>query len=218
MKKYIKEYFSTFTDEMIEEILNICKMITYPKDKIVFYEGDKAFNLFLLVDGEICVYKTNENGSTQVLRYFKPLCLIAELANVDEIPYPATGKCEKESKVIIIDYKKYITLFENKEEMLLAQKVLMDSISKKLYYHVNLNSFRPIRKLSILEQVVSLILEDISILNEKKHWKVAQDLGISAESLSRTLTKLKEQKLISMDEYNTLSILNRQKLKSYLIK
>ncbi len=218
MKKYIKEYFSTFSDEMIEETLNICKMITYPKDKIVFYEGDKASNLFLLVDGEICVYKTNENGSTQVLRYFKPLCLIAELANVDKIPYPATGKCERESKVIVIDYKKYITLFENKKQTLLSQKVLMDSISKKLYYHVNLNSFRPIRKLSILEQVVSLILEDISILNEKKHWKVAQDLGISAESLSRTLTKLKEQELISMDEYNTLSILNRQKLKSYLIK
>lgn len=218
MKKYLKEFFSTYSEEMIEKILSICKMSIYPKDKIVFYEGDKAQNLFLLVEGEICVYKTNENGSTQVLRYFKPLCLIAELANVDEIPYPATGKCEKETKVIIIDYNKYISLFENKEQIYLSQKALMNSISKKLFYHVNLNSFRPIRKLSILEQVVSLILEDISILNEKKHWKVAQDLGISAESLSRTLTKLKNKELISLDEDNTLKILNKQKLKSYLKK
>lgn len=216
MKRYLKNFFIDFSDDMIEKVKNISKLVFFPKDKILFYEGDNARNLYLLVEGEVSVYKTYDNGSIQVLRYFKPLNLVAELANIHKIPYTATGKCEKESKIIIIDFNRFQTLFNNKDELLLSQSVLMNSIAGKLYYLMNLNSFRPTKKLSILQQVIYLILDDIDILNEKKHWKVAQTLNISPESLSRAIKKLKENNLIDIDENNNLYIINKDKMKTFI--
>lgn len=216
MKRYLKNFFIDFSDDMIEKVKNISKLVFFPKDKILFYEGDNARNLYLLVEGEVSVYKTYDNGSIQVLRYFKPLNLVAELANIHKIPYPATGKCEKESKIIIIDFNRFQTLFNNKDELLLSQSVLMNSIAGKLYYLMNFNSFRPTKKLSILQQVIYLILDDIDILNEKKHWKVAQTLNISPESLSRAIKKLKENNLIDIDENNNLYIINKDKMKTFI--
>jgi len=216
MKRYLKNFFTYFSDDMIEKVKNISKLVIFPKDKILFYEGDNARNLYLLVEGEVSVYKTYDNGSIQVLRYFKPLNLVAELANIHKIPYPATGKCEKESKIIIIDFNRFQALFDNKDELLLSQSVLMNSIAGKLYYHMNLNSFRPTKKLSILQQVIYLMLDDIDILNEKKHWKVAQTLNISPESLSRTIKKLKENNLIDTDQDNNLYIIDEDKMKTFI--
>lgn len=216
MKRYLKNFFTYFSDDMIEKVKNISKLVIFPKDKILFYEGDNARNLYLLVEGEVSVYKTYDNGSIQVLRYFKPLNLVAELANIHKIPYPATGKCEKESKIIIIDFNRFQALFDNKDELLLSQSVLMNSIAGKLYYHMNLNSFRPTKKLSILQQVIYLILDDIDILNEKKHWRIAQTLNISPESLSRTIKKLKENNLIDTDQNNNLYIIDEDKIKTFI--
>lgn len=216
MKRFLKNFFTYFSDDMVEKVKNISKLVIFPKDKILFYEGDNARNLYLLVEGEVSVYKTYDNGSIQVLRYFKPLNLVAELANIHKIPYPATGKCEKESKIIIIDFNRFQALFDNKDEFLLSQSVLMNSIAGKLYYHMNLNSFRPTKKLSILQQVIYLMLDDIDILNEKKHWKVAQTLNISPESLSRTIKKLKENNLIDTDQDNNLYIIDEDKMKTFI--
>lgn len=216
MKRYLKNFFIDFSDDMIEKLKNISKLVIFPKDKILFYEGDNARNLYLLVEGEVSVYKTYENGSVQLLRYFKPLSLVAELVNIHKIPYPATGKCEEESRIIIIDFNRFQTLFNNKDEFVLSQSILMNSIAGKLFYHMNFNSFRPTKKLSNLQQVIYLILDDIDILNKKKHWKVAQTLNISPESLSRAIKKLKENNLIDIDENNNLYIINKDKMKTFI--
>ncbi|WP_245394757.1 Crp/Fnr family transcriptional regulator [Sulfurospirillum diekertiae] len=51
------------------------------------------------------VYKTNHKGQQIFLHQFYPGGLVAELANFENIPYPATAEFMSDSEVLRIDYK-----------------------------------------------------------------------------------------------------------------
>jgi len=119
LKKYLENFFTDFSEEMINKLVNISHIKKYKKDNILFYEGDKPKNLYLIVEGIAIVYKTYEDYSTQVLKYFYPVNLIAELANINNIPYPASCKCEENSTFVIIDYEQYKKIFSSNPDKLL---------------------------------------------------------------------------------------------------
>ena len=103
IEEHLKKIFISFTDEMIKQLADISTVKKYKKDNILFYEGDKPKVLYIIIEGVASVYKTYEDFSIQVLKYFYPTNIIAELANVQNIPYPASLRCEEDSTFIIID-------------------------------------------------------------------------------------------------------------------
>ncbi|MDY0321271.1 MAG: Crp/Fnr family transcriptional regulator [Arcobacteraceae bacterium] len=201
LKKYLESFFSDFSEEMIDKLVNISHIKKCKKDNILFYEGDKPKNLYLIVEGIAIVYKTYEDYSTQVLKYFYPVNLIAELANINNIPYPASCKCEENSTFVVIDYELYKKIFSlNPFSMTQSTQTLLMSIASKLYFHINENNLRPMKNLSIIQRISAQLLQDLDYFNRTKRWKVAQDLCISSETLSRTLNKLKTIDAISIEK------------------
>jgi len=217
LKKYLENFFTDFSEEMINKLANISHIKKCKKDNILFYEGDKAKNLYLIVEGIAIVYKTYEDYSIQVLKYFYPTNLIAELANINNIPYPASCKCEENSTFVIIDYEQYKKIFSsNPLSMTQSTQSLLMSIASKLYFHINENNLRPMKNLSIIQRISSQLLQDLEYFNRTKRWKVAQDLCISSETLSRTLNKLKTIEAINI-ERGKIFIINESILKTVII-
>jgi CRP/FNR family transcriptional regulator len=216
LKKYLESFFTDFSEEMINKLANISHIKKCKKDNILFYEGDKAKNLYLIVEGIAIVYKTYEDYSIQVLKYFYPTNLIAELANINNIPYPASCKCEENSTFVIIDYEQYKKIFSsNPLSMTQSTQSLLMSIASKLYFHINENNLRPMKNLSIIQRISSQLLQDLEYFNRTKRWKVAQDLCISSETLSRTLNKLKTIEAINIEK-GKISVINESTLKNII--
>lgn len=199
MKNNLVAYFENFNEEMICELMKISKLVSYEKNSVIFYEGEEPIKLQLLIEGSVHIFKSEYSKQEKIIRFYKPTELIAELANVKNIPYPATARCDEKSKIIEIDYGKYLEKFcNNKEYGSIGYENLLKSISNKLAYHLNECAYTNIRENNATQKVAKLILEDLDKFNNEKNWKIAHDLGMSPETLSRTLAKLKKINVIKI--------------------
>jgi len=203
--------FSKLSDEQLEKLKKISVIKKYKAKEILFYEGDEPTYLYVLLQGTLKVYKTNHKGQQIFLHQFYPGGLVAELANFENIPYPATAEFMSESEVLRIDYKALEKdFFKNPEisfeiikSLIAKHKILIDVIQKEVI-------------LTADAKVAKFILENGELFKTLKNTQVASILNLTPETLSRTLSKFKSSGLIELDEKHHIRVLNPQKLEEVL--
>jgi len=203
--------FSKLNDEQIEKLKKISVIKKFSAKEILFYEGDAPIYLYVLLQGTLKVYKTNHKGQQIFLHQFYPGGLVAELANFENIPYPATAEFMSESEVLRIDYKALEhdffknpdISFEIIKSLIAKHKILIDVIQKEVI-------------LTADAKVAKFILENGDLFKTLKNTQVASILNLTPETLSRTLSKFKSSGLIELDDKHHIRVLNPQKLEEVL--
>ena len=203
--------FSKLTDAQLEKLKKISVIKKYKAKEILFYEGDEPTYLYVLLQGTLKVYKTNHKGQQIFLHQFYPGGLVAELANFENIPYPATAEFMSDSEVLRIDYqalekdffKNPEISFEIIKSLIAKHKILIDVIQKEVI-------------LTADAKVAKFILENEDLFKKLKNTQVASILNLTPETLSRTISKFKSSGIIDLDEKHHIRVLNPQKLEEVL--
>ncbi|AFL68060.1 Crp/Fnr family transcriptional regulator [Sulfurospirillum barnesii] len=203
--------FSKLNDAQFEKLKKISVIKKYNAKEILFYEGDAPVYLYVLLQGTLKVYKTNHKGQQIFLHEFYPGGLVAELANFENIPYPATAEFMSQSEVLRIDYKALEKdffknpdiSFEIIKSLIAKHKILIDVIQKEVI-------------LTADAKVAKFILENSELFDTLKNTQIASLLNLTPETLSRTLSKFKASGLIEMDEKHALHIVNKGALEIML--
>jgi CRP/FNR family transcriptional regulator len=203
--------FSKLTDAQLEKLKKISVIKKYKAKEILFYEGDEPTYLYVLLQGTLKVYKTNHKGQQIFLHQFYPGGLVAELANFENIPYPATAEFMSDSEVLRIDYqalekdffKNPEISFEIIKSLIAKHKILIDVIQKEVI-------------LTADAKVAKFILENEDLFKKLKNTQVASILNLTPETLSRTLSKFKSSGIIDLDEKHHIRVLNPHKLEEVL--
>ena len=199
--------FKGLDEKPIAKLVGISLKHLYLRDEIVFYEKDAPKYLHLLVSGCVRIYKTTPKGQEIIIHDIYAPALIGELANFENIPFPATAKALFDSEMVKIDFEKF-------ESEVLSDKaaalLIIKSLSGKLKA---LEGFIDKEFTKTAEaKVAMLIVETPEIFERTKHNSIAKILNITPETLSRTLAKLKSDLLISIDG-KKISVINDQALK-----
>lgn len=210
MKTNLNELFlfNELDEKTIEKIESFTSELNLPKDSILFYEGDESNNMYILVKGIIKLYKVTSNDKEVILKYFHPNESIAEVANFENIPYPATAQAFNDIQVLKINFdqlKKII--FTNTS---LSYKI-MTSLIKKIKNLENLVSMHIV--LDAQERVAKYIYDNTEDFFSTKNIIIAEILNISPETLSRILRKLKNDDVINISEKRV----NKESLKNYFV-
>jgi len=203
--------FSKLNDEQIEKLKKISVIKKFSAKEILFYEGDAPIYLYVLLQGTLKVYETNHKGQQIFLHQFYPGGLVAELANFENIPYPATAEFMSESEVLRIDYKALEhdffknpdISFEIIKSLIAKHKILIDVIQKEVI-------------LTADAKVAKFILENGELFKTLKNTQVASILNLTPETLSRTLSKFKSSGFIELDDKHHIRVLDAQKLEEVL--
>ncbi|MEZ0322836.1 MAG: Crp/Fnr family transcriptional regulator [Hydrogenothermaceae bacterium] len=199
--------FRHLSEDTLERLSQISKIKEYEPGQVLFFEGEKAENLYILLEGRLKVYKTTFKGIEIFINQFGPVSMIGELANFEKIPYPATAEFMTEGKALAINFRVFESEFLKNPEILLS---IVKSLSNKIKM---LNSFIDSTVvLSAEARVAKLILESVEIFEVLKHNQIASFLNITPETLSRVLSKLKSRKIID-SEGHKIKILDREKLR-----
>lgn len=192
-------YFSELEDSDIEKLEAISTIKPYNKGEILFYEGDEPKYLHVLLDGVLKLYKTNFKGTQIFLHQFLPVSFVAELANFEHIPYPATAEFTVAGSVLKIEYERFKEDFMQNPE--LSFKIIKSLTGKlKIMSEV-------VHKEIILTseaKVAKFVVENGDLFGSLKNTQIASLLNLTPETLSRTLTKMKQQELITLDENHQL--------------
>ncbi|MCF6173342.1 MAG: Crp/Fnr family transcriptional regulator [Campylobacteraceae bacterium] len=201
--------FQNFSDDDLEYLKKISVIKKFEKGRIIFFKGDDSVYLHVLLQGSLKIYKNNIKGNEIVLKILHKSSLVAELANLEHIPYPSNCASITDSKVLLIDFKKFEKYFLNNPKFLL---MFVKSLTKTILMLENTISFN--LTLDSTSKVAKHILETLSSKPNMNHKITASILNMTPETYSRVIRKFKNENLIKEEE-GQIEILNEKKLKNY---
>jgi len=184
----------------------------FSRNSVVFYEGDRSDYLHILLEGQVRLYKTSPKNSTiQIHRLVAP-AVIGEYACLDQVPFPATCEFISETGIIGLLHFNEVMKYMREPDFSLA---LLKSMTNKVMLLSSLVHKETI--LSSEAKVADLILNDTDTFSRIKNNEIASILNITPETLSRILSKLKKEEIISFKNH-TLKIINLEALHVLLEK
>jgi len=201
--------FENLSEKQTSRLEQLSLKKEYKKDNILFFEGDEPKSLHILTEGVLRVYKSDFKGNEVVLKYFYPVSLIAELAHLDHIPYPATAAFETDGRVVSINFKAFEDEFLKNPDVLLS---MVKSLTKKLR---NLEAvISQSLTMDSTSRVAKFIFENEDLFLQLKQNKVASILNITPETMSRVVKKFKESGVLESSG-RKFRILDREKLEEF---
>jgi CRP/FNR family transcriptional regulator, cyclic AMP receptor protein len=209
----IKKVLSNFTlfrdlnEQEIEKIVQISISRTWKKNSYVFLQGEPLDNVYFIEDGKVKIYKSDVNGREQIVSILKKGEMFPHVGFFRKGSYPANAEVLEKAMLVTVPIAKFENvLIENPELCIKVFKVLGEKIvdlQNRLEEQILNNTYEQIIKLLIrLGDKHGTKNEDgtITLKNEFTNKDLANMIGTTRETVSRTLTKMKKEDLIEMDD------------------
>jgi CRP/FNR family transcriptional regulator, cyclic AMP receptor protein len=191
----------------------------YKKKQIIYSEGNHPGRLYYVLKGKVKAYKTNEEGKELVTELFSPGDFLGHIALLEGTVFRDTAEAMEETELAVIPKEDFEELVNNSKEV--AQKfirLLAKNIADKEKQLLGL-AYNSLRK-KVAEAL--LTLQKKYQQKEEEHFVIdisreslATIAGTATESLIRTLSEFRNEKLIDIMNGNII-ILNRKKLEQLL--
>lgn len=202
------KFFEYLDNEQLKLLSSFSKKKHFEKGAILFYEKDTPTSLILLIEGMLKVYKTDLKNNEIVMHRFMPVNMIAEMAILEGVSYPATAAFETAGAVIEIDFDRFKKEFLSNPEIAMA---LFKSLSTKIKYLEDVIALNLV--LDSTSRLAKYICDNKNSLKVLKNYQLAENLHMTPETLSRTFKKLAVLGLVAK-ESNGYEIKNRDGLRA----
>jgi len=200
--------FFNIDEEKLKEISSFCSIKTYDQDEIIFFEGEKDKYFYGVVSGRVLMYDTDLKGNIIPKNQFGCGDIFGLISQIQNREYCLSAKSESESEIIKIDYSKFQKYISNPPFSDRIIKMLSNQILQE-------TEFNKLQKYDATKRVLYALLKFPKKFIRKKKYLLAKELNMSPETLSRILTKLKNEGIICYCE-KSIKVLDYEKLKSLL--
>jgi CRP-like cAMP-binding protein len=94
------------------------------KGETIFLEGDPSSHFYMVLSGEVKVFKVLESGRELILDFFREGESFGEVALVDGSDFPASAMAVDEARVLTLSRRDYLQLLERFPEV--AHSIIRD--------------------------------------------------------------------------------------------
>ena len=206
-------FFTTLNDIQLDLLSNISAIHKYNEDYILCYEKSQSKQLLFLIDGLAKVYKIDKHENEIFLHYIDKNSIISEITSFenDVLDINSNISFIESSKVLSVNYKQFKEYFLDKNilikefinEIILRNEKLELLISREFIHDA-------------VTKVAIILSSNLDRFNKLKRHDIALMLHIQPSTLSRVLTKLKNNNIISITtgqvtilDYDALELINR---------
>ncbi len=199
--------------EDIEKAFRQKEEYIYKMGASIYCEGNNSNHIFYIIIGEVKTYKNNEEGKELITNIFKDKQFFGFTSFIKSKPYNESAVAIKKTKLLKITKQELLSLVNKNPQMAIN---FLDLLTKDLenvknqLIHLAYDSVRK-KTADTLLQLHSQNGNDETI--EISRTNFANLIGIAKETLIRTLTDFKEEKIIKTSR-NSIKIINFQKLSS----
>ena len=198
--------FKGLNEKDLKEIEKFTIVKKLKKNEIVFYEKENPAYLHLLESGSARVYKVDNKDNELVIHKFTPPSLIAELANFENIPFPASCAMDEDGVVLKIEFEPFKKFMKSGDVCF----SIMSSLLTKMKYLDGIIQDNLI--LDTETKIAKFIYDNDEMFSKLKQHSIASLLNIKPETLSRKLKKFKELGIIE-NTGSKLIVKNKEKIK-----
>jgi CRP/FNR family transcriptional regulator, cyclic AMP receptor protein len=215
IKRVLGEFtlFRELNNFELTKIANISIAREWKKHSHVFLQGDPLENVYFIFDGKIKIYKSDISGKEQIVAIAKKGEMFPHIGFFRKGDYPAYAEVLESATLIAVPISKFEkVLIENPELCIKVFKVLGEKIvdlQNRLEEQILNNTYEQIVKLLIrLAQNHGIEQADGTIIlkSEFTNKDLANMIGTTRETISRTLTKMKKDDLIEVDDEGNMIV------------
>lgn len=194
------QMFSGLSPEDITTIAGFAVLRNLDRDEYLFRQGDESIGCYIIQRGAINVHRVNPAGKEQVVHVFRAGESLAEGALASPTGYPADARAVEPSTVLIIPKTPFLGFIGRRPDLALRMLGSMSAHLRILVGMLDDITLKDVesRLLNWLIKQSGDTHDNIITLSGTKR-VLAAELGTSSETLSRTLGKLRNEKLITVE-------------------
>ncbi|HIC13205.1 MAG TPA: Crp/Fnr family transcriptional regulator [Sulfurimonas sp.] len=103
--------FKELSEEELDSLVVISSFNSYKKDSLLFMRGEIGEHLFILIEGDLSVFKHNNKGNEIVIGFFSPYSLIAEAALLRNLPFPSGTRFKTDGRILKVQINSFRRYF-----------------------------------------------------------------------------------------------------------
>ncbi|MBI2926247.1 MAG: Crp/Fnr family transcriptional regulator [Verrucomicrobia bacterium] len=203
------EGFAGLPEASLQELAALTTLKWLAKGEYLFHEADPVAGLYVVHQGAIKVSRVSHAGHEQIMRIYRPTECFAEEALLSESGHTADACAVEPAHVLLIQKAGIVTLLRRESGLVLC---LLKSMSRHFDQLVQL--LNDLTLTDVKTRLARWLVEHcpdpesdrpvrIELAMSKR--LLAAELGAASETFSRTLGKLRDQKLLTIDgKYLTL--------------
>jgi CRP-like cAMP-binding protein len=200
--------------DVLEELSLNRNVNMYKRKQIIYNEGNHPNRLFYVQKGKVKLYKSNDDGKDLTIGLYGPGEYFGFMPLLDNSIYKETAEAMEDSDIAVIPREEFDTLI--KENSLVVKKflqILAGNISEKENQLLGL-AYNSLRKrvadsLLMLKRKFDDGKDQFSIHISRED--LANIAGTATESLIRTLSDFKAEKMIDIKDGHIV-LINEKKL------
>lgn len=205
--------------DALKELTQDRNINRYKKKQVVYSEGNHPNRLYYVIKGKVKTYKANEDGKELVIDLFRPGDFVGHIALLEATKYKDTAETLEETELAVIPKEDFDELISKNPEItrkfiqLLARNI---SDKENQLLRLAYNSLRKkVADALLMIQAKYQQTKEENFFIDISRENLATIAGTATESLIRTLSDFKNEKLIDIAEGH-ISILNQKKLENLL--
>ncbi|MFN3921967.1 MAG: Crp/Fnr family transcriptional regulator, partial [Caldimicrobium sp.] len=203
MLSFLREniFFKGLPEDLLQLISEISLVKTYNKGEEIFGEGERALGFYLILEGNVKIYKLSPKGKEVIIHLLSAGDIFAEIVLAGVETYPAYAQAITISKLAFFEKNRFLNLIQRKPELALRMIGLFTIKIKSLLKNIENLTLREARERLLiylwdLSQEGNRVSFDLEI--NKAH--LALLLGITPETLSRLFQKFREEGLLEIQQ------------------
>ena len=199
--------FKELTSSELDEIVNISQTRAFENGFHVFMQEDPLNCVYFIYSGKIKIYKNDINGKEQIVSILQSDEMFPHVGFFRKGHYPASALVVEDAKLVVISIAHFEKLLLKHPEVcmklfrVMGEKII--DLQNRLEEQILNNTY---------EQIVKLLLRlskthgqpiDSSKTILSSHFtnkELANMIGTTRETVSRTITKLKKNRLIETND------------------
>ncbi|SPE56977.1 Transcriptional regulator, Crp/Fnr family [Verrucomicrobia bacterium] len=203
----------------LEKIAEVTVVKSLEKNDYLFHEGDPAQGFYIVQRGAVNVHRVTAAGKEQVIHVFRTGDSFAEVALASASGYPAEARAQEATQVLLVQKEGILALLKRQPELALRMLGSMSSHLRVLVGQIEDLTVRDVQT-RLANWLVKRCPDPHGQAPVRLELTVtkrvlAAELGTISETLSRTLAKLREQRLLEV-KGKTVTVLSPAKLSALL--
>jgi CRP/FNR family cyclic AMP-dependent transcriptional regulator len=212
-------FFCQLTPAALKDLDAIKSTSTYPKGALLFMEKQDARGAFVLCEGEVKLWISSSEGRTLIMRVAGAGEILGLMAALSGAPYEVTAETIRPCHVAFVrreDFQRFVAKYPEASQGVARQMSLQYQAACEQLRTVGLSA-------SAQEKLARLLLtwsagtqqtkEGTRIQVPLTHEEIAEFIGTTRETVTRTLSDFKVRHLVAI-QGSTLMIPNRAALES----
>src|ERR1035437_692273 len=204
--------------EVLKKVSAKCRARKYIKRESIYREGNHSNGIYFINQGKVKTYKSNADAKEYVTGLFKEGDFFGYNALIEDTTYGDSAMALEDAEIVMIPKKDFFALlFNNRDVATKFIKMLSDSVAEKEDRLIKL-AYNSVRK-RVAEAMMTFRerykkdgeLFSMAIPRED----LASMAGTSSETVIRTLSDFKEEKLVDVNN-SIITILAPEKLAGML--